>query len=76
MGVAIPLDKRTASQEFWCCSRRRHPRSSRGLGSPSPELTVAIAGTHRSLQGVVAPAQISAAMQTLQPNCLKAAHGR
>ena len=30
-----------------------------------------IAGTHRSLQGVVAPAQISAAMQTLQPNCLK-----
>ena len=41
-----------------------------------PELTVAIAGTHRSLRGVVAPAQISAAMQTLQPNCLKAAHGR
>ena len=76
MGVAIPLDKRTASQEFWCCSRRRHPRSSRGLGSPSPELTVAIAGTHRSLHGVLAPAQIKCRDADTAAELSKAAHGR
>jgi hypothetical protein len=36
-----------------------------------PELTVAIAEEHHSLRGVIPLADIRAAMQTLQSNCLK-----
>ncbi|MGA8694705.1 MAG: hypothetical protein WB689_12845 [Xanthobacteraceae bacterium] len=41
-----------------------------------PELTVAIAGDHRLLHGVIPLADISTAMQTLQSNCPKALHSR
>jgi hypothetical protein len=40
------------------------------------ELAVAIAANHRSLHGVIPLADIPTAMQTLQSNCPKAAHGR
>jgi hypothetical protein len=47
-----------------------------GAWQSIPELAVAITGDHPSLHGVIPLADISTAMQTLQSNCLKAAHGR
>jgi hypothetical protein len=47
-----------------------------GAWQSIPELAVAIAANHRSLHGVIPLADIRTAMQTLQSNCLKAAHGR
>jgi hypothetical protein len=41
----------------------------------APELAVSIAGKPRPLNGVIQLADISTAMQTLQSNCPKAAHG-
>ena len=47
-----------------------------GAWQSIPELAVAIAANHRSLHGVIPLADIRTAMQTLQSNCPKAAHGR
>jgi hypothetical protein len=41
-----------------------------------PELTVTIAGSQRSLHGVIPLDDIGSAMQTLQSNCPTAVHGR